>query len=78
VHPSSRLCRPLPPCSSGSVVGSFSRLQTSDLITNLLPEGIPDVFAKFPTLELGIPDAALPSVFPNFPNFGSKKLGFLG
>ncbi len=26
----------------------------------------------------GIPDSALASVFPNFPNFGSKKLSFLG
>ena len=26
----------------------------------------------------GIPDSALPTVFPNFPNFGSQKLGFLG
>jgi len=26
----------------------------------------------------GIPDSALATVFPNFPNFGSKKLGFLG
>ncbi len=26
----------------------------------------------------GIPDSALPSVFPNFANFGSQKLAFLG
>jgi uncharacterized protein (DUF1501 family) len=26
----------------------------------------------------GIPDSALPTVFPNFANFGSQKLGFLG
>lgn len=26
----------------------------------------------------GIPDSALAGAFPNFPNFGSKKLGFLG
>jgi uncharacterized protein (DUF1501 family) len=26
----------------------------------------------------GIPDSALATVFPNFVNFGSKKLGFLG
>ena len=26
----------------------------------------------------GIPDASLAAVFPNFPNFGSVKLGFLG
>jgi hypothetical protein len=26
----------------------------------------------------GIPDASLPTIFPNFANFGSKKIGFLG
>lgn len=26
----------------------------------------------------GVPDTALPTVFPNFPNFGSQKIGFLG
>jgi uncharacterized protein (DUF1501 family) len=67
----------------GQVYGKFPAFELggpddADVRGRWIPTTAIDQYGATLCSWFGIPDAALPGVFPNFPNFGSKKLGFLG
>jgi uncharacterized protein (DUF1501 family) len=66
----------------GQVFGKFPTFELggpddADVRGRWIPTTAIDQYGATLCSWFGIPDAALPGVFPNFPNFGSKKLGFL-
>jgi len=67
----------------GQVFGQFPTFQLggpndADVRGRWIPTTSIDQYGATLCSWFGIPDTALASVFPNFPNFGSAKLGFLG
>jgi len=67
----------------GQVFGKFPTFQLggpddADVRGRWIPTTSIDQYGATLCSWFGIPDNALASVFPNFPNFGSVKLGFLG
>lgn len=67
----------------GQVFGKFPVFELggpddADVRGRWIPTTAIDQYGATLCSWFGIPDSALPGVFPNFPNFGSKKLGFLG
>jgi uncharacterized protein (DUF1501 family) len=67
----------------GRVFGSFPAFQLAgpddtDTRGRWIPTTSIDQYGATLCSWFGIPDSALPAVFPNLPNFGSSNLGFLG
>ncbi|MGI8992339.1 MAG: DUF1501 domain-containing protein [Bryobacteraceae bacterium] len=67
----------------GRIFGQFPAFQLSgpddaDTRGRWIPTTSIDQYGATLCSWFGIPDSALASVFPNFANFGSQKLGFLG
>ena len=67
----------------GQVYGTFPTFalggpDDADTRGRWIPTTSIDQYGATLSSWFGIPDSALASVFPNFSNFGSKKLGFLG
>ncbi len=67
----------------GQIFGKFPTFELggpddADVRGRWIPTTSIDQYGATLCSWFGIPDNALPTVFPNFPNFGSKKLGFLG
>ncbi len=67
----------------GQIYGSFPTFQLggpsdTDTRGRWIPSTSIDQYGATLCSWFGIPDSALPAVFPNFPNFTSGKLGFLG
>jgi uncharacterized protein (DUF1501 family) len=67
----------------GQIYGQFPAFQLAgpddaDVRGRWIPTTSIDQYGATLSSWFGIPDATLPVVFPNFPNFGSRKLGFLG
>jgi uncharacterized protein (DUF1501 family) len=66
----------------GQVFGSFPTFEPggpddADVRGRWIPTTSIDQYGATLCSWFGIPDSALITVFPNFANFGSKKLGFL-
>ncbi len=67
----------------GQVFGRFPKFQfggpdDTDTRGRWIPTTSIDQYGATLCSWFGIPDAILPSVFPNLKNFGSSKLGFMG
>ncbi len=67
----------------GQIYGAFPSFQLggpddTDTRGRWIPTSSIDQYGATLCSWFGIPDAALPSVFPNLPNFSGGKLGFLG
>ena len=67
----------------GQIYGQFPTFQLggpndTDTRGRWIPTTSIDTYGATLCSWFGIPDTALATVFPNYPNFGSKKLGFLG
>ena len=68
----------------GQIYGKFPTFQlggpddTDTLADRWIPTTSIDQYGATLCSWFGIPDSALPAVFPNFVDFGSQKLGFLG
>ena len=67
----------------GQIYGSFPTFELggpndTDTRGRWIPTTAIDQYGATLASWFGIPDSALPTVFPNFPNFGSQKLSFLG
>ena len=67
----------------GQIYGKFPTFQLAgpddaDTRGRWIPTTAVDQYGATLCSWFGIPDSALASVFPNFANFGSKKLTFLG
>jgi len=67
----------------GQIFGKFPTFQLggpddADVRGRWIPTTSIDQYGATLCSWFGIPDTALAAVFPNFPNFGSSKLGFLG
>jgi len=67
----------------GQIFGKFPRFELAgpddaDVRGRWIPTTSIDQYGATLCSWFGIPDASLAAVFPNFPNFGSVKLGFLG
>jgi uncharacterized protein (DUF1501 family) len=67
----------------GQIFGAFPAFELggpddADVRGRWIPTTSIDQYGATLCSWFGIPDGALASVFPNFANFGSKKLGFLG
>jgi len=67
----------------GQIYGSFPTFELggpndTDTRGRWIPTISIDQYGATLASWFGIPDTALPTVFPNFPNFGSQKIGFLG
>jgi uncharacterized protein (DUF1501 family) len=67
----------------GQIYGAFPTFELggpndTDTRGRWIPTTAVDQYGATLASWFGIPDAALPTVFPNFANFGSTKLGFLG
>jgi uncharacterized protein (DUF1501 family) len=67
----------------GQIVGEFPTFELggpndADVRGRWIPSVSVDQYGATLCSWFGIPDSALASVFPNFVNFGSKKLSFLG
>ncbi|HEX3743273.1 MAG TPA: DUF1501 domain-containing protein [Bryobacteraceae bacterium] len=67
----------------GQIYGAFPAFQLggpndTDTRGRWIPTTAIDQYGATLASWFGIPATALPSVFPNFANFGSQKLGFLG
>ncbi|HTS48420.1 MAG TPA: DUF1501 domain-containing protein [Bryobacteraceae bacterium] len=67
----------------GQIFGKFPAFELAgpddaDVRGRWIPTTSIDQYGATLCSWFGIPDSALPAVFPNFPNFGSKKLSFLG
>ena len=67
----------------GQVFGQFPTFELggpndADVRGRWIPTTSIDQYGATLCSWFGIPDNALATVFPNFPNFGSQKLGFLG
>jgi uncharacterized protein (DUF1501 family) len=67
----------------GQIFGKFPTFELAgpddaDVRGRWIPTTSIDQYGATLCSWFGIPDSALATVFPNFPNFGSVKLGFLG
>ena len=67
----------------GQIFGAFPTFELggpndTDTRGRWIPTTAIDQYGATLASWFGIPDAALPTVFPNFANFGSQKLSFLG
>jgi uncharacterized protein (DUF1501 family) len=67
----------------GQIFGKFPTFELggpddADVRGRWIPTTSIDQYGATLCSWFGVPDGALATVFPNFPNFGSKKLGFLG
>jgi uncharacterized protein (DUF1501 family) len=67
----------------GRIYGAFPTFELggpndTDTRGRWIPTTAIDQYGATLASWFGIPDAALPAVFPNFPNFNSQKLGFFG
>jgi len=67
----------------GQIFGKFPTFQLAgpddaDVRGRWIPTTSIDQYGATLCSWFGVPDSALPAVFPNFPNFGSVKLAFLG
>lgn len=67
----------------GQIYGSFPTFELggpndTDTRGRWIPTISIDQYGATLASWFGIPDTALPTVFPNFPNFGSQKIGFFG
>jgi uncharacterized protein (DUF1501 family) len=67
----------------GQIYGSFPQFELggpndTDTRGRWIPTTSIDQYGATLASWFGIPDASLPAVFPNFTNFGSRKIGFLG
>jgi len=67
----------------GQIYGAFPTFQLggpsdTDTRGRWIPTTSVDQYGASLASWFGIPDASLPTIFPNFANFGSKKIGFLG
>lgn len=67
----------------GQIFGAFPSFELggpddADVRGRWIPTTSIDQYGATLCSWFGIPDSALATVFPNFVNFGSKKLGFLG
>jgi uncharacterized protein (DUF1501 family) len=67
----------------GQIFGTFPAFELggpddADVRGRWIPTTSIDQYGATLCSWFGIPDSALATVFPNFANFGSKKLGFLG
>jgi uncharacterized protein (DUF1501 family) len=67
----------------GQIYGAFPAFQLggpndTDTRGRWIPTTSIDQYGATLASWFGIPDSALPTVFPNFSNFGAQKLGFLG
>jgi uncharacterized protein (DUF1501 family) len=67
----------------GQIFGKFPTFELggpddADVRGRWIPTTSIDQYGATLCSWFGIPDSALATVFPNFPNFGSQKLGFLG
>jgi uncharacterized protein (DUF1501 family) len=67
----------------GRIFGQFPSFQLAgpddaDTRGRWIPTTSVDQYGATLCSWFGIPDSALPAVFPNLPNFGTPKLGFLG
>lgn len=67
----------------GQIYGAFPTFELggpsdTDTRGRWIPTTSVDQYGASLASWFGIPDASLPGVFPNFANFGSKKIGFLG
>jgi uncharacterized protein (DUF1501 family) len=67
----------------GQIFGKFPTFELggpddADVRGRWIPTTSIDQYGATLCSWFGIPDSALPTVFPNFSNFGSQKLGFLG
>jgi uncharacterized protein (DUF1501 family) len=69
--------------AGGQIYGAFPTFalggpNDTDTRGRWIPTTAIDQYGATLASWFGIPDTALATVFPNFPNFGSQKLGFLG
>ena len=67
----------------GQIYGAFPTFELggpndTDTRGRWIPTTSIDQYGATLASWFGIPATALPTVFPNFPNFGAQKLGFLG
>lgn len=67
----------------GQIYGKFPTFELggpddTDTRGRWIPSTAIDQYGATLCSWFGIPDSALPTIFPNFANFGSQKLGFLG
>jgi uncharacterized protein (DUF1501 family) len=67
----------------GKIYGTFPTFELggpndTDTRGRWIPTTSVDQYGATLASWFGIPDASLPAVFPNFTNFGSQKIGFLG
>ena len=67
----------------GQIYGAFPAFELggpndTDTRGRWIPTTAIDQYGATLASWFGIPDTALPLVFPNFPNFGAQKIGFLG
>jgi uncharacterized protein (DUF1501 family) len=67
----------------GQIYGAFPTFELggpsdTDTRGRWIPTTSIDQYGATLASWFGIPDASLPTVFPNFANFGSAKIGFLG
>jgi uncharacterized protein (DUF1501 family) len=67
----------------GQIYGTFPTFELggpsdTDTRGRWIPTTSIDQYGASLASWFGIPDASLPTVFPNFANFGSTKIGFLG
>jgi uncharacterized protein (DUF1501 family) len=66
----------------GQIYGAFPTFELggpndADTRGRWIPTTAIDQYGATLASWFGVPDSALPTVFPNFPNFGSQKLGFV-
>ena len=69
--------------AGGQIYGAFPAFELggpndTDTRGRWIPTTAIDQYGATLASWFGIPDSALSTIFPNFPNFGSKKLAFLG
>jgi len=67
----------------GQIYGKFPMFELggpddTDVRGRWIPSTAIDQYGATLCSWFGIPDSALPAIFPNFANFGSQKLAFLG
>jgi uncharacterized protein (DUF1501 family) len=67
----------------GQIYGKFPKFQLggpddADTRGRWIPSTAVDQYGATLCSWFGVPDNMLPTIFPNFANFGSQKLGFLG
>jgi uncharacterized protein (DUF1501 family) len=67
----------------GQIYGTFTAFQLggpndTDTRGRWIPTTSIDQYGATLASWFGIPDTALPTVFPNFTNFGSARIGFFG